>query len=229
MRAVAQSLFLCALVSACAGEPFVEHQSRVEGEAALSYVQKEKPAIGRTGRGQVCFAASTPQAEIEQTANDACAEYGLRAVMDGVKRYQCRMTNPHEAYFHCVDPNMKTESGQYVDVFDPKAVAAWESRTGKKAPLRQTAGAYMEWPERGGAAVFSDRPVSQPLLNAAPIPSAAPTLPATPAVAPPPAIIQAPSPAIQPAPPVPMMSPQQPSSPQINSFSLPVGSWGDHF
>ena len=228
MRFAALTILPCLLLSACAEEPFVDSTSKQLDTIGQASVHKQKQDIVRKGFGEVCFAANATADSIQQAANDACADYGLQAVMDHVVKYQCRITNPHLAIFRCVDPAMRDEKGSFINVFDPVAVGKWEKRTGRKAPLRQTAGAFMAWPERGdgqASSVTNSRPILNEMRDSVTLPPLRGPSPAEASVdseqnaAP-----LAPAPISRPTN-APVVSP----APNPAPFSLPVDSWGDHF
>jgi hypothetical protein len=139
-----------------------------------------------------------------------------------VQRQQCRMTSPHRATFRCYDPEMTTAAGTPVNPFDPRAVQAWEKRTGKTAKAHN----FLTVP--GG-------PASNPAAPPAPDAAAKPASPDAPAIQPPlapltPADIAG-RPAYQPVQPPAAPTPSAPPAEAYppGNFSLPQGSWGDAF
>jgi hypothetical protein len=127
---LATCLLLAALAAACSfGEPFVDRQYTEVN------VQKPKPA-GADGAVVVCYGNDTPRAKVDTLADEACAGWGLKAVLSQEKRWQCRLTMPHQATYVCIDPEMKFADGQYVNPFSKAAVEAWRAeQVNGPAPL----------------------------------------------------------------------------------------------
>lgn len=217
-------LLLAALTAGCADpEPFVDQGN----PTFLARVEKPRDTVLVTGVVQLCFSDATPWAEVEQLARERCSAHGLQATLNRVERQQCRMTSPHRATFQCYDPEMTLESGAAINPFDPRAVQAWEKRTGKTAKAHN----FLTAP--GGPAANPAAPPPAP-----PSPEAAPQAPsaATPVVQQPPLTPLTPAdiagrPAYQPVQPP---AAPTPSAPPVEAyppgnFSLPQGSWGDAF
>ncbi len=221
-------LLLAALTAGCADpEPFVDH-----GNPTFT-VQVDKPrdSVLQTGQVQLCHSAATPWAEVESLARERCAAHGLQATFLFGERHQCRATSPHRATFQCYDPEMLTERGTPVNPFDPLAVATWEKRTGKTAKphnfLTAPGGAAANPTALGAAAnpTTSGAAANPATSGAAPAPVQAPLVPLTPDSV-------ADRPAFQPYPPRPATpAPAAPTAEAypVDNFTLPQGSWGDHF
>ncbi|MBC7908023.1 MAG: hypothetical protein H7Y60_14945 [Rhodospirillaceae bacterium] len=206
-------LLLAGLVSACAVEPFVDLGTAVT-------VQKTAPASTLGGIIYICHSDDTPWNQVTTLAEEQCGTHGLKPLLMETQRWQCRATSPNRTRFSCVDPNMRNADGSYVSPFDRTAVAAWEKRTGKKAPAYgATRGPVVSPPEPTTVPPESvPGPAAPP---PAPISAVQPLTPAD--IAGKPAI-----PVQQPfqtqAPPLPAPAPLAPSS-----FTLEPGSWGHHF
>lgn len=236
-------LLLAALTAGCADpEPFVDQGN----PTFLPRVEKPRDPVLERGFIALCFSDATPWSEVEKLALERCSAHGLQPMLYTMERQQCRMTSPHRATFRCYDPEMRTAAGTPVNPFDPRAVQAWEKRTGKTAKAHN----FMTAP--GGPAA---NPAAAPEAMAAPgqaplaapaqapqaIPAQAPQ--AIPAQAPLAVPAQAPLAPLTPAdiagrpafqPPAPPLAAPAPSAPPAEAyppgnFSLPQGSWGDAF
>lgn len=227
-------LLLAALTAGCADpEPFVDH-----GNPTFT-VQVDKPrdSVLETGQVRLCHSAATPWAEVEALARERCAAHGLQAAFLFGERHQCRATSPHRATFQCYDPEMLTERGTPVNPFDPAAVATWEKRTGKTAKPHN----FLTAPGGAAANPTNSGTAANPTNNGAAANPA--NNGAAPAQAPVAAPVQAPlvpltpdsvadRPAFQPYPPRPATpAPAAPAAEAypVDNFTLPQGSWGDHF
>lgn len=212
-------LFLAALTAGCADpEPFVDFGNNPT-------MEKPKDPVLVNGTVAICYSSETPWAEVEALAAERCAAHGLHAISTTVTRWQCRTTSPHRASFSCYDPEMVLPNGAKVNPFDPKAVAAWEKATGKKAKPHNFMTGQKIAP---GTATVPPSPAdaAPPAVEMAPM--AAPAVPPRPFT---PADIAG-RPAIQPLPqqsPPPTASPAPPGAAPVDNFTLPQGSWGDHF
>lgn len=235
-------LLLAALTAGCAEpEPFVDSDYDPAARSKLVITKPVDPVV-LNGRLRICYSDTTPWAEVLALATERCASHGLQVYPTGVQRYQCRATSPHRATFTCYDPEMIKADGTPVNPFDPEAVTAWEKATGKTAKPHN----FMTLP--GGATVPGGAvpPAAQP---AAPPPPAAgadqPPAPMAPVLTRPvPAPAARPTPPLNPAdignrppmpPPapvpqaVPAPTPGKGAYPAEDGFTLPQGSWGDHF
>lgn len=225
-------LLLSALTVGCADpEPFVD-----TGIVSYATPSLTKPidSVIVTGQLYVCFSDKTPWAEVERLAAERCAAHGLTIYGSAVQRYQCRATSPHRALFRCYDPEMREANGLPVNPFDPEAVQRWEQRTGKTAkPHNAITGQALNQeraqdqnpgPDQGQDAT------AQPLPPGAALPPPASAPPAPAPVAPlSPADIanKPPIPALPPRPQAP--PPPAAGAYPTDGFTLPQGSWGDHF
>lgn len=133
MRASPIFLMLATLAaSGCAEEPFA-------GRQINTFLDKPVNTVLTTGQVSVCYADGTPRATIEAVAAEACGEYGYFASPTYDRRYQCRITAPHEANFACYHPEMTDAKGQRINPSNEKAVAEWQKRTGKLKPKPRVA------------------------------------------------------------------------------------------
>ena len=82
-----------ALLAGCGAKPWVD--SRAEGGSL------ERVGESTLDRPAVCFADSTPMAEVQALAEHECQRTGRHAVAVGVERWQCRLVTPHRAVFQC--------------------------------------------------------------------------------------------------------------------------------
>lgn len=208
MRLSRSIVLLAGLVAACADpEPFLDLGQTVT-------VDKHKP-ITSTGSFLLCYSGKTPEAEVEQLAQEQCGAYGLQPLLTNKTRWQCRFTSPHAASYRCIAPEMRDALGEYINPFDKQAVANWERVNGKKAPSP----ALPQGPE----VTVPPTPAPANTGNQPPPPAPVPKSVLTPAdIAGKPAAPKQSLPA-QPSPPPP------PPLPDTSGFSLPQGSWGDHF
>lgn len=237
-------LLLAAFTAGCADpEPFVDFDEDVTARLAPQ-VNKPIDPVVRTGSLRLCFSDKTPWAEVAALAVERCAAHGLQAKTDYVQRYQCRATSPHRAVFVCYDPEMMSASGTPVNPFDPNAVAAWERETGKTAKphnfMTMPGGAVPPvappatvGPAAPPAAAGADQPpaaMAPVLTRPVPAPAARPAAPLNPADIGnrPPMPAPAPVPQAVPAP-TPKSVPGKGAYPTEDGFTLPQGSWGDHF
>lgn len=133
MRASPIFLLLATLaVTGCAEEPFANRQID-------TYLDKPLNTVTTDGEVTVCHADSAPWAQVEAVAADACGAYGYLASHAYTRRYQCRLTAPHESLFACYHPEMTDANGKLINPSDEQAVAAWQKRTGKLKPKPRVA------------------------------------------------------------------------------------------
>jgi hypothetical protein len=109
------------------GEPFVDRD--------FTNVTVSKPKLpGHNGLVMVCYGSDTPLARRNELAAQACAEWGLSAVLTLDQPWQCRLTVPHLATYACIDPAMRLDNGTYVNPYNAGQVEAWRnSRRDKPA------------------------------------------------------------------------------------------------
>lgn len=220
-------LLLAALTAGCADpEPFVDF-----GTSTLPTMTKPKDPVLSSGVVAICYSDETPWSDVQALAGERCAAHGLQASTTMVQRWQCRATSPHRATFTCFDPEMLMANGTRVNPFNPKSVEAWEKATGKKAkPHNFMTGqkpAPAAGPETPPAADADAAPRPAGVAPLAPPPAMAPLAPLTPAdiAGKPPAPVLAPPQAVPQAPAAPPAGGAYP----MDGFTLPQGSWGDHF
>lgn len=221
-------LLLAALTAGCADpEPFVDLSAPTRPTP-----DKPRDTVLTDNAVRICFSDKTPWAEVEALAAERCGNYGLKLYAHMVERYQCRAISPHAATFTCYDPDMVDARGAPINVFDPLAVQGWEKRTGKRAKPHNSL---------GGQGAPAAAPGVPPAPSAAPLP--APGTPAPAQAAPPPVEmpLEAPLRPLTPAdiaghPPMQALPPRpQVQAPPVqgayptDGFTLPQGSWGDHF
>lgn len=204
-------LLLPALVSACAEDPFVDH-------GTVPNVQKPTDPVLGTGAFTICHGGQTPAQQVTALAEEQCGAWGLTVRQGLTERWQCRASAPHRTTFRCVDPNMRDAKGEYINPLDREAVTAWEKQTGQTAPLRNRLNALM------GTLPPSAAPAAAP-APASPIPQTPPQPPVPPAPAIP-DLGNTPAPSV---PARPEAQPLPPEPPRGDGFSMPMGSWGDHF
>lgn len=226
-------LLLAALTAGCADpEPFIDF-----GSSTSPTMSKPRDPVLTHGAVALCFSDATPWAEVEELARQACANHGLQIHSHSVTRWQCRATSPHSASFRCYDPEMVLPDGNPVNPFDAQDVARWEKLTGKMAKPHNalTARGGAASPAAPAASAPADAPPAPAAITAAP-PAPAPVAPAPPAPAAPlsPADIAGkppmpPRPDLTPPPAAPAPAPAQGAYPTTDGFTLPQGSWGDHF
>lgn len=223
-------LLLAALTAGCADpEPFVDLDTRAYLTPTISKpidpVLKSNSAYLR-----ICYSDSTPWDEVVALATERCGAHGLQVYPNiVVQRWQCRAASPHLALTRCYDPEMMI-GDQPVNPFDEAAVRRWETLTGKKAKP------HNELTLPGAADTRSATPAApsptQPASPAPPAPAVLGTVPPAPATPPlSPADIAGRPPMPPPLPPRQTMQPP-PAAPEAypsGNFSLPQGSWGDHF
>ena len=124
-------LFFLVMVSALgvgcsSGDAFVDR-----GYMTKSVKKQRLP--GYAGTITVCYGSDTPRTVRDDLAREACGVYGLQPVMRTERRWQCRFTVPHSATYSCVDPNMRTPTGGYINPFNAGLVDAWSKANGKAA------------------------------------------------------------------------------------------------
>ncbi|MGE4278563.1 MAG: hypothetical protein AB7G62_03185 [Magnetospirillum sp.] len=227
MRASPTLLLLATLVvTGCAEEPFAQREISTALDKPINSVTK-------SGQVTVCYSDSSPWTEVEAIAADACGEYGYLASFTYSRRYQCRVTAPHEALFNCYHPEMTNAQGQLINPSDEKTVAEWQKRTGKMKPKPR-------------AALSAEQQQTLPaILPAGPTAQTSGTSPANPAS---PDLGAPTPPGAQPAPyrplnpadiagkpemaPAPLLAeppPQVPLYPSGSSYTLQPESWGQQF
>lgn len=216
-------LACAAALAACSEGPFLDHDISFQVDKALD------PVV-TNGTLYVCYEGEEQLPEAMALARKTCAAYGLQASLGVTYRYQCRLTTPHRAMFHCFHPDMLDAQGSPINPLNPKAVDAWMERTGKQPPasLRRNPLAPQPRSEDQPAAPGPEEaPSAPPPAVMTPVPAPTPS-PAAPPRAPGPADIPSWPQASQPPapPPAPIAAPA-PLAPE--SFTLPVGTWGDAF
>ena len=122
-------LFFLVVVSALtvgcsSGEAFVDRSYMTKS------VKKQK-LPGYNGVVYVCYGSDTPKSVREDLARDACGVYGLEQRIMIEAPWQCRFTVPHLATYACIDPEMRTPSGSYVNPFNASQVEVWRKANGK--------------------------------------------------------------------------------------------------
>ncbi|HTH15033.1 MAG TPA: hypothetical protein VL974_00160 [Magnetospirillum sp.] len=208
------------------------------------FLNKQVDPVVRTGQFYVCYSDATPWEEVVALATERCAAHGLKLQSNAaIYKWRCRLTSPHQASFACYDPDMFDSRG-YINPFNKAAVARWEQATGKTAKPHNFM--TMAGEEEGGG-----RQIEMPAYVPGPPPppqSGVSNQPPTPApqvpsrspegIAPPPPAQLTPVPPLSPAdiagkpalPPPPRLDAPPPPPPLApDNFSLPPGSWGDHF
>lgn len=219
-------LLLAALTAGCADpEPFVD-----EGIVDRPTMNKPRDTVLEHGTVKLCYSDKTPWAEVEALAAERCGAHGLKIYNYQVQRYQCRATSPHTATFTCYDPEMLDKRGTPINVFDTQAVQEWEKRTGKRAKPHNSLGGQGTPATVPTQAAPATPPEASPPAPAAPgpapvaAPTQAPLRPLTPADI-------ADRPPMQPLPPRPQTQATPPAEGAYptDGFTLPQGSWGDHF
>jgi hypothetical protein len=86
----------------------------------------KKPKLpGYTGQVTVCYDGATSRQERDRLATEACEVYGLKAMLSDEVKWQCRLTTPHTANYHCYDPDMRMADGGLVNPFSNSQVKAW--------------------------------------------------------------------------------------------------------
>ncbi|MEW5729407.1 MAG: hypothetical protein AB1918_16385 [Pseudomonadota bacterium] len=215
-------LACAAALAACAEGPFIDHDINVQ-------LDKPVDTVAGSGVVYVCYGGDEQFAAAEAMAAKACAAYGLQSFLVRSDRYQCRLTTPHRALFRCFHPDMLDAHGEPINPFSRKAVKDWERRTGKQPPAslrRNPAAPQPQGGESPEAPAAEAAPPAPPAAVLTPVPSPAPK-PAAPPRPPGPADIPSWPQAQPPAPPpAPIVAPA-PLAPE--SFTLPVGTWGDAF
>lgn len=229
MRAAPFALFaIAAMLAACAEAPFADREID-------SLIDKRVNTITTNGTVTICHAGSAPWTEVEAEAAYACGEFGYFSKFRNTLRYQCRITAPHQSTFTCYHPEMTDAKGLLINPSDEKAVAEWQKRTGKMKPKPRIA-----LPQSQQQAVPATLPAGPMAPAANPIDgtatgTAAPTMAAPTATAPvapyrplTPADIAG-KPDMAPAPILTAPPSQAPLYPSGGSYTLPPGSWGQHF
>lgn len=225
MRAARLALFAATttMLAACAEAPFAD-------QGVESTIDKPVNTVTTHGYAIICHADSTPWAEVEAEAAYACGDYGYFSEFRYTKRYQCRVTAPHQSMFTCYHPEMTDAKGRLISPADEKAVAEWQKRTGKMKPKPRIA-----LPQSQQQAVPATLPAGPAARQASPggqtTDTTAPTM-----VTQPPAPYRPLTPAdiagkpdMAPAPLLTAPPSQVPLYPSGGSYTLPPGSWGQHF
>ncbi|MEO0034104.1 MAG: hypothetical protein RLZZ501_127 [Pseudomonadota bacterium] len=110
-----------ALLAGCASsDAFIDRRYAIN----TLEVSKAKPA-GYDGQVRVCYGNAAPRETRDQLAEEACAQWGLHAVLTLDQPWQCRLLASNLAIYACVDPAMRLEDGRYVDPFSTGAVDQW--------------------------------------------------------------------------------------------------------
>jgi len=133
MRLFRPLLLVAAVTSlaACSmGEPFVERDTNF---VITSPVITKPKRAGYNGVVTVCYTSDTLPATRDTLAAEACAQWGLSAVLSSLQPWQCRLTVPHRALYACIDPEMRNEDDSYVNPFNEGAVARWRKKHPKAA------------------------------------------------------------------------------------------------
>lgn len=231
MRAAPFAPFvLAAMLAACAEAPFADH-------GLDNLIDKTVNTITSQGTVTICHAGSAPWAEVEAEAAYACGEFGYFSRHQKTLRYQCRITAPHQSTFACYHPEMTDAKGVLINPSDKKAVAEWQKRTGKMKPKPRIA-----LPDGQQQAVPATLPAGPQAPIQSPAASQAGTDPqaagtTAPAMAAPAAVPYRPltpadiagKPHMAPTPILTVPPSQAPLYPSGSSYTLPPGSWGQHF
>lgn len=234
MRAAPLALFAAtaAMLAACAEAPFADQGIEI-------LIDKRANSITTNGILTICHADSAPWSEVEAEAAYACGEYGYFSQFQKTLRYQCRITAPHESTFTCYHPEMTDAKGRLISPADEKAIAEWQKRTGKMKPKPRIAlpdaqqqavpatlpaGPQAPAARQAGPGEGQTSGTAAPTLAPSPLatPTQAPYRPLTPADI-------AGKPGMAPAPILAEPPPQVPLYPSGGSYSLPPGTWGQHF
>jgi hypothetical protein len=227
MRAAPFALFaITAMLTACAEAPFADH-------GLNSLIDKPVNSVLRDGMVTICHAGSAPWTEVEAEAVYACGEYGYFSKFQDTLRYQCRITAPHQSTFICYHPEMTDAKGRLINPANEKAVAEWQKRTGKMKPKPRIAlpNAQQQAVPATLPAGPGTAPAQTPAASQAGIPApamAAPVAPSAPYRPLTPADIAG-KPDMAPAPILTVPPSQAPLYPSGGSYTLPPGSWGQHF
>lgn len=116
-----------AVTSCSSGNAFVERNY-------MATETKKQKLPGYAGQLTVCYGTDTPREQRDELARDACAVYGLQALLIQELRWQCRFTVPHAASYACIDPKMRMPNGAYINPFSASQVGMWRrSQTEKSA------------------------------------------------------------------------------------------------
>ena len=226
MRAAPFALFsIAAMLAACAEAPFADH-------GLDSLIDKPVNTVTSQGSVAVCHSDSAPWTEVEAEAAYACGEYGYFSQFQKTLRYQCRITAPHQSTFTCYHPEMTDAKGRLINPSDQNAIAEWQKRTGKMKPKprialpqsqQQAVPATLPSGPMAPAAKPVDSTGGQTTGTAVPTMAApAPYRPLTPADI-------AGKPDMAPAPLLTAPPSQVPLYPSGSSYTLPPGTWGQHF
>lgn len=224
MRVSPLLLLIPAMLAGCAEEPFVDTWARKNPNVLLD-VRKPVSDLFTYGWFDVCYADKTPFSDVLARARQECGSYGLETRTLQTQRWQCRVSAPHMTRFSCYSPDMTEADGTLINPFDKRAVAAWEKRTGKTAPIKNPRVELLSQPAAATTSPAADGGV--PASTAPAI--ATPTAPASQAAPLRPEDIAGKPAITAPSAPPDAVSTPVPTSPAVESFSLPQGSWGDSF
>lgn len=214
MRAAPFALFaIAAMLASCAEAPFVDHEID-------SLIDKRANTITTNGTVTICHADSAPWTEVEAEAAYACGEYGYFSTFKKTLRYQCGITAPHQSTFTCYHPEMTDAKGLLINPSDQKAVAEWQKRTGKMKPKPRIA---LPQSQQQVPATLPSGPMA-PAANPVDGTGGQTTGTAVPTMAAP-----APYRPLAPAPILTAPPSQVPLYPSGGSYTLPPGTWGQHF
>lgn len=215
LKPIACSMAAALMLAGCAEGPFIDRGTAVT-------VEKPQDSVLISGSVNICHADSTPLAEIEALAAEACARHGAQPVLTNSTRWQCAMNNPHRRTYACRVPGLVDERNKPINPADHKAVEAWKKRTGKTALPRAGAEAGADVAPAPAASPSATLPAPAAAPAAAPLAPLRPLSPADIAGRP----AHAPAPLALPPAPAPAGPPLATGTP---GFNLPVGSWGDAF
>lgn len=111
---------IAALVAGCSsGDAFVDR-------LYMTKTIKKQKLPGWDGSVVVCYGSDAPRETRDQLASEACAVYGLKALLSREYHWQCRFTVPHRADYQCYDPDMRLANGRLINPFDGSQVQAWK-------------------------------------------------------------------------------------------------------
>jgi hypothetical protein len=127
-------VLLTAALAGCSGEAFVDRNYMSVG------ARKEKLPGTNDGSITVCYTSDTPQARRDELAREACAAFGLDAVLATERRWQCRLTAPHLANYRCIDPAMRFSDGRYANPFSKDSVERWKAEQAGTSSQGRAAG-----------------------------------------------------------------------------------------
>ena len=193
MRRLSVLALLAALAACDSGGPFVYIDPTVT-------LNKPSDLIRRNGYFQVCY-GDGEDAKADALAAETCADYKLVPRRAINLRYQCALTEPHEAFYYCIDPTMRMADGSYINPLNRGQLKKWREQQER---LKAYAAAH------GGAAATPAAPTPEPTPEPAATPPAPEPLPAA---APPVAI-------------PPVAIPQSAAPPATSEFDPQVGGWG---